>query len=114
MKLFRAPPHLLAGLLFLLFSCAEKASLKPEEKICMNPMTILRSAGLSRPGVQYPGLYPRIGRGAPTSFLRNDFRGFQEDWIVRSTGNIGGRANTLAVHPQNENITLCRVCPGGV
>lgn len=113
MKLF--PPHLLAGLLFLLFSCAEKPPSNPPEKNLYEPDDYF---ALER---AYPDpafnirAYTRGLEEArqPLSF-RNDFRGFQEDWIVRGPGNIGGRANTLAVHPQNENIIYAGFARGGV
>lgn len=46
--------------------------------------------------------------------FREGFRGFQENWVVRGPGNIGGRANTIAVHPQNENIIYAGFARGGV
>jgi photosystem II stability/assembly factor-like uncharacterized protein len=46
--------------------------------------------------------------------LRNGFTGFEEDWIVRGPANLGARINTVAVHPQNEDIIMVGFSRGGV
>ncbi len=40
--------------------------------------------------------------------------GFENEWTVQGPGNIGGRINTIAVHPQNENIMYAGFAKGGV
>ena len=46
--------------------------------------------------------------------LKNDFPGFDEDWIVRGPGNIGARVNTVAIHPQNDSIMFAGFSAGGL
>jgi photosystem II stability/assembly factor-like uncharacterized protein len=40
--------------------------------------------------------------------------GFDASWTVQGPGNIGARANTVAVNPQNENILYAGFSNGGV
>ncbi len=40
--------------------------------------------------------------------------GFEEDWVTQGPGNIGGRINTVAVHPTNEDIIYVGFSHGGV
>ena len=40
--------------------------------------------------------------------------GFGAEWTVQGPGNIGARANTIAVHPENENIVFTGFSTGGV
>jgi photosystem II stability/assembly factor-like uncharacterized protein len=40
--------------------------------------------------------------------------GFDAEWTVQGPGNIGARANTIAVHPTNENIIFTGFSNGGV
>ncbi len=46
--------------------------------------------------------------------LKNDFPGFDREWIGRGPANIGARVNTIAVHPTNENIIYVGFSTGGV
>jgi photosystem II stability/assembly factor-like uncharacterized protein len=46
--------------------------------------------------------------------FRNNPTGFDEDWIVRGPANIGARINTIAVHPDNEDIIMVGFARGGV
>ena len=40
--------------------------------------------------------------------------GFDEAWTVQGPGNIGARINTIALHPENENIIFVGFSQGGV
>lgn len=40
--------------------------------------------------------------------------GFDAEWTVQGPGNIGARVNTIAVHPQNENIIFAGFSSGGL
>ncbi len=40
--------------------------------------------------------------------------GFDADWTVEGPGNIGARATTIAIHPNNENIIFTGFSSGGV
>lgn len=40
--------------------------------------------------------------------------GFDAEWTVQGPGNIGARVNTVAVHPQNENIIFAGFSSGGL
>ena len=60
----------------------------------------------------YPDEYPNIRaytaameEAQQLALLKNEFPGFEEPWEVRGPGNIGARINTIAVHPENEDIT---------
>lgn len=46
--------------------------------------------------------------------FRQGFTGFEESWEVRGPANIGARINTVAVHPNNEDIILAGFGRGGV
>lgn len=45
---------------------------------------------------------------------RNDFPGFENDWITRGPGNIGARVNSIAAHPTNKNIIYAGFSNGGL
>ncbi|MFT5166745.1 MAG: photosystem II stability/assembly factor-like uncharacterized protein, partial [Saprospiraceae bacterium] len=45
---------------------------------------------------------------------RNTSPGFDEPWTNQGPGNIGGRVNTVAVHPSDENILYLGFATGGV
>jgi photosystem II stability/assembly factor-like uncharacterized protein len=46
---------------------------------------------------------------------RNSFSpGLEEDWTVVGPGNFGGRVNSVAVHPNNEDIIYLGFATGGV
>ena len=40
--------------------------------------------------------------------------GFEDEWTVQGPGNIGARANTVAVHPKDDNIIFTGFSSGGV
>lgn len=40
--------------------------------------------------------------------------GFDAEWTVQGPGNIGGRSNTVALHPSNEDIMYAGFADGGV
>lgn len=40
--------------------------------------------------------------------------GFDQEWTVQGPGNLGGRANTLAINPDNEDIIYAGFSVGGV
>ncbi|MEZ4961637.1 MAG: T9SS type A sorting domain-containing protein [Saprospiraceae bacterium] len=46
--------------------------------------------------------------------VANRDAGFDDEWTVQGPGNIGARANTVAVHPTNENIIYTGFSCGGV
>ncbi len=46
--------------------------------------------------------------------LKNDFPGFNRDWIGRGPANIGARINTIAVHPTDENTIYAGFSTGGI
>ncbi len=48
------------------------------------------------------------------SQARNAAEGFDVDWTTQGPGNIGARINTIAVHPQDENIVYIGFSQGGV
>ncbi len=103
------------ALLLLLSSCVEKAPQNQKEGILYGPDDYF---ALERAYPDKAFDIQAYARGLeearrPLSF-RNEFPGFQENWIVRGPGNIGGRANTIAVHPQNENIMYAGFARGGV
>lgn len=45
---------------------------------------------------------------------KTDWPGFELNWTVRGPRNLGGRINTIAVHPNNDNIMLVGFSLGGV
>lgn len=45
---------------------------------------------------------------------RNSFEHFDRDWTVEGPGNLGGRVNTVAYHPENTNIILAGYASGGL
>jgi len=40
--------------------------------------------------------------------------GFSDNWVTQGPGNIGGRVNTLAIHPDDEQIIYAGFSDGGV
>ncbi len=46
--------------------------------------------------------------------LRNNTPGFDKNWTEEGPGNMGGRINTVAVHPSNEDIVYVGFSIGGV
>ncbi len=40
--------------------------------------------------------------------------GFDQEWTVQGPGNLGGRVNTIAVHPDNEDIIYAGFSLGGI
>lgn len=46
--------------------------------------------------------------------FRSGFTGFQTEWEVRGPANIGARINTVAVHPENEDIIFAGFARGGL
>ncbi len=46
--------------------------------------------------------------------LKNDLPGFDKAWIERGPANIGARINTIAVHPENNQIIYVGFAVGGV
>ncbi|GJM32559.1 MAG: hypothetical protein DHS20C18_15600 [Saprospiraceae bacterium] len=48
------------------------------------------------------------------SLLKDEFPGFDLEWIGRGPANIGARVNTIAVHPTNPNIIYTGFSTGGV
>lgn len=40
--------------------------------------------------------------------------GLEEDWISRGPSNIGARINTIAIHPNNENVIYTGFSAGGI
>lgn len=51
---------------------------------------------------------------AEAALERNNYLGFGEDWTVRGPANIGARINTMAVHPNNEDIMFAGFSGGGL
>ncbi|MEN0005252.1 MAG: T9SS type A sorting domain-containing protein [Bacteroidota bacterium] len=69
----------------------------------------------------YPDDYFDIDKlvsGIESAQLKNleksDIPGFDSDWVTRGPGNLGGRVNTIAVHPTNEDIIFAGFARGGV
>lgn len=46
--------------------------------------------------------------------IKNDLPGFDKEWIVRGPANIGARINTIAVHPENNQVIYVGFAVGGV
>ncbi len=95
----------------------------------------LFSCGQKNTGPQAPGGFPNedfwMARNYPdqgfalSAYLRGlqqaresvawrNFTGFEEDWALCGPGNLGARINTIAVHPQNEDIIFVGFSRGGV
>lgn len=53
-------------------------------------------------------------REVRNQMLQKDGEGFDVPWKLEGPTNIGGRINTVAVHPQNENIMYAGCSRGGV
>ncbi len=67
----------------------------------------------------YPDAYPDIlafEKGMQQARLMALAKniGFDAEWTVQGPGNIGARANTVAVHPHNENVIYTGFSSGGV
>ncbi|MCB0564759.1 MAG: hypothetical protein KDD01_10330, partial [Phaeodactylibacter sp.] len=99
----------------LLFSCAEKAPQNFKEITLYQPDDYFAlERAYPDPAFNMRAYTRGLEEARQSLSFRNDFRGFQENWIVRGPGNIGGRANTIAVHPQDENIIYAGFARGGV
>jgi photosystem II stability/assembly factor-like uncharacterized protein len=53
-------------------------------------------------------------RDAMTKANQRNGNGFDGEWTVQGPANIGARANTVAVHPTDENILLTGFSSGGI
>ncbi|MEO0875749.1 MAG: hypothetical protein AAFY48_14225, partial [Bacteroidota bacterium] len=55
-----------------------------------------------------------IQQARTTDLQRGDWPGFDLDWETRGPANIGARINTVAIHPQNDDVMLVGFSRGGV
>lgn len=104
-----------AALLLLLASCVEKAPQGSKEAALYEPddyFALQRS--YPDKAFSIKGYARGVEQARQSLAFRNGFQGFGEEWVVRGPGNIGGRANTIAVHPENENIMYAGFARGGV
>ncbi|MEO0725445.1 MAG: T9SS type A sorting domain-containing protein [Bacteroidota bacterium] len=55
-----------------------------------------------------------IQQARTADLQRGDWPGFDLDWETRGPANIGARINTVAIHPQNDDVMLVGFSRGGV
>ncbi|MEL7249416.1 MAG: T9SS type A sorting domain-containing protein [Bacteroidota bacterium] len=55
-----------------------------------------------------------IQQARTADLQRGDWPGFDLDWETRGPANIGARINTVAIHPQNDDVILVGFSRGGV
>lgn len=109
----------LVCLLFLVASCQFNSSSNPsnqdnrlESKHVPNEYFSLQRAYPDE-SFSLKAFEKGIKQAKETSLLKND-PGFDLEWTTQGPGNLGARINTVAVHPENEDIIYVGYSMGGV
>jgi photosystem II stability/assembly factor-like uncharacterized protein len=99
----------------LLFSCQpEKKTQQPEGPYNLPAEDFFLARNYPDASIDVKAYTKALKEARESISFRQVFKGFEEDWIVRGPANLGARINTVAVHPNDEDIIYVGFSRGGV